>query len=194
MPLLDHTDYQRQTSTTLDSAGQTKANFLAASIISWAQRRVGFTFARSTKVDTFDGGERYYQLTCPVNVANVAVTVYNNVSGLYEAYASPTTVRATATGALDFGGAVPRGFQSVRVSYTAGWTDIEFRATDLHQALAEMLAAKFDAADTTGEPGLRRVVVGSYTEEYDTSGAGGGGDIPAGIMEVVDSYRPVFVF
>ncbi len=105
------------------------------------------------------------------------------------------TVRFTSRGEVDFGSFLTRGFQNVRVSYTAGWTDLEFRATDLHQALTELLVAKFDAADS-GEGGsaLKRVVVGPYTEEYDTSSGSSQTDIPAGITEVVDSYRPVFVF
>ncbi len=195
MALLDYTDYEKQANKTLSSPdGINLANKLAAGVLSWAERRVGFTFAQGTRTDTFDGGARYYHLSCPINVSGVTVTLYNSVSGIYEAYASPATVRFTSRGEVDFGSFLMRGFQNVRVSYTAGWTDLEFRATDLHQALAELLVAKFAPVNPEGDGKLKRVVVGPYTEEYDTSSGSSNTDMPAGIKEVVDSYRPVLVF
>ncbi len=196
MALLDYTDYEKQANKTLSNPdGINLANKLAAGVLSWAERRVGFAFARGTRIDTFDGGQRYYQLSCPINVSGVTVTLYNSVSGVYEAYAYPATVRFSSRGEVDFGSFLTRGFQAVRISYTAGWTDLEFRATDLHQALTELLVAKFDAADSGGGgAALKRVVVGPYTEEYDTASGSSQTDMPAGITEVVDSYRPVLVF
>ncbi len=195
MALLDYTDYEKQANKNLSSPdGIALANKLASGVLSWAERRVGFAFARGTRTDIFDGGSRHYYLSCPINVADVAVTLYNSVSGLYEAYAYPTAVRFSGRGEVDFGSFLTRGFQNVRVSYTAGWTDAEFRATDLHQALAELLVTKFAPVNPEGDGRLKRVVVGPYTEEYDTSSNSSDTDMPAGITEVVDSYRPVLVF
>ncbi|MDP9469056.1 MAG: hypothetical protein M3Q71_00095 [Chloroflexota bacterium] len=187
MSLLDYTDLERQKNVTLTVTGQDLANKIAKGIVSWAERRSGYSFAAGPRVDTFSEGGRVFYLKTPVNVSGVSVSIYNSLSGAYDAY--PYGVRASDTGEVRLDSPVSAGFQAVRVSYTAGWTDVQFRDTALHGALAELLVQKFDASQS-GSQTLKAMAVGSYREEYALQSQ----EIPADVMEVVDSYRRVVVF
>ncbi|MDP9367571.1 MAG: hypothetical protein M3Q03_04730 [Chloroflexota bacterium] len=188
MALLDFTDLERQKNVTLTIPnGQELANKIAKGIVSWAERRSGYSFAAGPRTDYFDQGGSVFQLKTPVNVSGVSVALYNSLSGAYDAY--PYGVRASVTGEVRLDSPVSAGFQAVRISYTAGWTDLQFRDTALHGALSELLAQKFDATQS-GSQTLKSVSVGSYREEYALQSQ----EIPADVMEVVDSYRRVVVF
>ncbi len=187
MALLDHTDLERQKNVTLTVTGQDLANKIAKGIVSWAERRSGYSFAAGPRTDYFDEGGSVFQLKTPVNVSGVNVALYNSGTAAYDAY--PYSVRASDTGEVRLAYPVSAGFQVVRVSYTAGWTDLQFRETALHGALAELLVQKFDAAHN-GSQTLKAVSVGSYKEEYALQSQ----EIPADVMEVVDSYHRVVVF
>lgn len=183
MALLDHTDYTTQANKTLTADGQALANKIATAILAWAERRVGYGFATGPRSDSFSDGGSLFWLSAPANVSSVTVSTYNSVTDGYDAY--PYGVRSTADGIVKLDVGVTAGFQLVRVSYTAGWSEADFRNTDLHQALTELLVQKFDAAESGGQQ-LKRVSSASYTEEYALQPR----DVPADIQEVVDGYRP----
>ncbi len=187
MALLDHTDLERQKNVTLTVTGQDLATKIAKGIVSWAERRSGYSFAAGPRTDYFSQGGDLFYLSTPVNVTGVSASVFNSATGLYDPY--PYAVTASEGGAVHLAVPVRTVHRGLKVDYTAGWSDLDFRATALHQALAELLAQKFDAAQS-GSQTLKAVSVGSYKEEYALQSQ----EIPADVMEVVDAYRRVVVF
>ncbi len=145
MALLDHTDLEKQKNIELtDPNGRELANKLANSILSWAERRLGYPLRSGTKTEYFDGGTKRLYLGNGVNITNVAVSLWDGST--YQPYTG--SVR-TSGNVIELGSTPASGLNRVEVTYEAGYSEADFRTTDLHQALTELLALKFDSAQTS---------------------------------------------
>lgn len=193
MALISTSDIESQINADLtDPNGQALAQTLINAALQWAQSRCGYTFAKGSMTDLFDGGVSLFFLktAAPVDTSVAAtVEVYNPTLEEYEAYTG--TVRLSSDGQVQLSTCPAEGFKAVKITYTAGWSQAEF-PSDLKQALVELVARKFNAAQS-GDQQLRRVTSGAYTEEYTTSNETALTDVPADIQEVVDRYRRVVV-
>ena len=182
MALLDSTDLQRQKNITLTSDGVTLANAIANGILKWAERHCHRTFAKGSATEYFspESNYNYFQVRQIPLDTGVAVTIkeYNPSTNTYDDYTG--TVRAFDTGEIQTSSCLASGFKAVQIAYTGGYTALP---DDLKQALTELLAQKWDAASEGGKT-VTEVSSGAYTEKYAITDR----DIPADILEVVDSY------
>jgi len=187
MALLNWTDYEQQTNTTLqDPDGRALADSMAASILAWSARycnRLGWAYGTYTEaISPPDALTTAYLSALPVDTTQpVTIATYNYATNLYDAYTG--TYRVNPRGVLTTGYYLSAGFESARIAYTGGYTDTTFPA-DLKQALADLLVQRFNNA-TTGGQTVSSVRAGDYSETYDLKGM----DIPGDTMEVLDSYR-----
>lgn len=189
MPLLDYTDYERQTNTTLPTAERTLANTIADALLQWSARychRAGW--AKTTYTEVFspsEYGDQFYVSALPLDTTQaVSVSTYNSTSGLYDTYTG--TIRKNAAGVITTADYQPYGYEAVKVTYTGGYTTLP---DDLKQALTELLVQRFNDADSGGKV-LTEVKAIDYTEKYELSGT----TAVADPMEVLDSYRLPVVF
>lgn len=186
MAFLDYTDLERESNITLtDPEGRALADKKATATLAWAARRIGYTIAQGTVADTFTEGGKTFYLSNPTNPAISTVQTYNETTDTYETY--PYSYRLNGRkltleiGLIDCA--------ELKVTYTAGWSEAQFKATDLHQALCELLSKEFHEAQSDGKV-IKRVSAGGYSEEYETASTKTNLDsVPADILEVVDSYR-----
>lgn len=185
MALLNFTDYEAQTNSTLsDPDGRTLADTLAASILAWSARycnRLGWAKQAYTEaLSPTDPLDTFYLSALPLDPTQpVTVSTYNYGTNLYDAYTG--IVRASSAGIVRTNNTLYSGFGAVQVAYTGGYIDLPF---DLKQALTELLVQKFDNA-TSGGKAVSSVRAIDYSETYDLSGK----DIPGDTMEILDSYR-----
>jgi len=192
MPLLDWTDYEAQTNSTLsDPEGRALADSLAASILAWSARycnRLGWSYGTYTESLSPDcATDTFYASALPLDTAQaVTVTTYNYSSNAYDPYTG--LVRANSNGKVVTYNSLYSGFGAVQIAYTGGYTDNTFPA-DLKQALTDLLVQRFNSA-TSGGQTVSSVRAGDYSETYDLKSA----DIPGDTMEVLDSYRLPVVY
>lgn len=187
---LDYTDLEREANITLtDPEGQALANKKAAAILAWAARRIGYMIEQDTITDVFAGSGKSFYLSNPTNPTILTVETYNTLTDLYETY--PYAHRLNGRKLI-----LPYSltdYAELKVTYTAGWTEEQFRDTDLHQALCELLSKELHAATSDGQV-LKRVSADGYSEEYETASFKTNLDsVPGDILEVVDSYRRAWV-
>lgn len=190
--LLDYTDFERQTNSSLsDPEGRNLANAIANAILAWSARYCNrLTWAYGTQTEYFspdDYATQFYVSALPVDTAQtVSVATYDAATTVYNAYTG--TVRSRANGTITTASYQFYGIESVRINYTGGYIDNTF-PLDLKQALTDLLVQRFTAASEGGKT-LTRVTVGRYIEEYTPTSA----DVPMNILEVLDSYRLPTVF
>ncbi len=190
--LLDYTDYERQTNSSLsDPDGRNLANAIANAILAWSARYCNrLTWAYGTQTEYFspdDYATQFYVSALPVDTAQtVGVATYDAANTAYNAYTG--TVRSRANGTITTASFQFYGIESVRINYTGGYIDNTF-PLDLKQALTDLLVQRFNDAMSGGKV-VSSVKAIDYQETYDLKGA----DIPGDAMEVLDSYRLPVVY
>ena len=183
--LLSWVDYENQTNSTLsDLDGRAFANRIAESLLAWSARycnRLGWEY--DTYAETFSPDEylsTFYVSALPLDpTQSVTVATFNDASDSYDSYTG--TVRKNATGTIKTTDSLGYGYESVRVSYTGGYTELP---EDLKQALTELLVQKVNDAINGGMT-VSEVRAIDYSEKYTLNTA----EMPADAMEVLDSYR-----
>lgn len=218
MALLTYPDLQEALNIDLtDPNGQTIATSLISAAVSQVEKALGYPLEQSSVTEYFDGSSNQLWLSTAAPVSELVLDIYNATSQAYDTL--PATFVRHAGGSQVFTTAsLPSGFQSVRATYTTGWTSATF-PSDLRRALIDLVALKLQEvtnyASNPDDPAgngsgvgagtLRKVSAGSYTEEYVSGQSEAlwkakaeqlsrtiGSSLPSGIQEVVARYRVPF--
>lgn len=218
MPLLTYDDIQVSLNIDLtDSNSQAAATTLIAAAVAHISNQVGYPIEQASQTVYFDGEFNRLWLPTKAPVSSLAVATYNTLTNTYDDI-SAEYVRHQGTADVLVATSLPCGFQSVRASYTTGWTD-ETLPEDLRQALIEIVGLKLQeftnyssdptgAASSSGDSssvptgGLKKYTSGSYSEEYSDAESQArwkaklsqlsrsiGDNLPDGIAAVIDLYR-----
>jgi hypothetical protein len=194
--------------------GQTLATSLIAAAVAYVENALGFPLESITQTKYFNGEFNHFWLPTGAPVTNLVMATHNSTTQSYD----PIDAQYIRTSGNEvfISLSLPHGFQTVRATYTNGWSAATLPA-DLKQALIDLVGLKLQevtnyssnpddptGAGTSPDTGaLKKVTSGSYTEEYASSGAEAAwkaktaqlsrtiGDAPpAGVQEVVRRYRP----
>jgi hypothetical protein len=219
--LFTATDISNERNLNLTSDGTAITDTLIPAVTDWASRIVGYAVEQAEQTAYFDDGHQTLFLPTGGPVTAVSLATFNDDSSDYDAV-EDSAVRFSSAGAVRCSMSLPYGFQAVRATYTAGWTD-QTVPGDLRGALMDLVlvklqqinnltditaeAASTDSGDQSAtESGpLKRVVSLGYTEEYDTSRSAAiwkaqaeqlarsvGDDVPPAILAVVLQYQRPF--
>lgn len=217
MALLTYNDIQEALNIDLTSPnGQSLATSLIAAAVSYAEQVVGFPLEAATVTEYFDGESNRLWLNTSAPVSNLTLAQYNSITRSYDDIDSlylrhsGNEVYSSYT--------LPSGFQSVRATYTTGWTTATVPG-DLKRALIDLVGLKLQevtnfssnpddptGAGTSPDVGaLKRVSSGAYSEEYSSTGSEVmwkakaaqlsrtiGDGVPAGMQEMLARYRQPF--
>jgi hypothetical protein len=196
--------------------GQTLATSLIASATAYVENALGFPLEETTQTKYFNGEFNHLWLPTGAPVSDLVIDTYNSNTRSYDTM-DAQYIRNSGNEVF-ISSTLPQGFQTVRASYTTGWTAATLPA-DLKQALINLVGLKLQEVtnyssnpdDPTGDGSgvatgaLKKVSSGAYTEEYGSTGADTawkakaaqlsrsiGDGFPAGIQEVVERYRQPF--
>lgn len=143
---LDHIQDERNIDLTTPE-GQTVATALIPAVIAWAEGRIGYPLEQSTRTEYLGDGASHFWLAPRKGVSNVVLA-----SKSYGAYSnlSADAYEFSDTGEVEVYATLPTGMKSVRVTYTAGWTQDTFKtgAADLRSALLDLIALKLQAINS----------------------------------------------
>lgn len=184
MPLLNYTDYEAETNSSLsDPEGRDFADRKAAAILAWSARycnRLGWQKDSYTEVFSPEDFTRTFYLTAlPLDPSQpVTVGTYSAASDSYTTYTGPVRKGASMVKTAD---SLGHGPDSVQVSYTGGYDELP---PDLKQALTSILVQQVNDAMNGGQV-VSEVKSLDYSEKYELSRA----NIPGDALEVLDSYR-----
>jgi hypothetical protein len=213
--LLTYDDIQSALNIDLtDPNGQALATSLIAAAVAYVENALGYSLEEAETTEYFDGEFNRLWLNTTAPVSTVTLAQYNSITSAYDDIDS-LYVRTNGNQVYT-SLSLPHGFQSVRATYTTGWT-AETLPADLKQALIDLVGIKLQEVtnyssnpdDPTGDGtdatigALKKVSSGSYTEEYGSAGNEAvwkaktaqlsrsiGDAVPSGIQEVVSRYRP----
>lgn len=214
MALLTYLDIQAALNIDLtDPNGQALATSLIGSAVAYVETLLGFPLEETTQTKYFNGEFNHLWLPTAAPVSGLVIATYNSSTQLYDTVNS--LYLRTSGKEVFISTSLPYGFQTVRATYTTGWTAATLPA-DLKQALIDLVGLKLQevtnyssntddptGAGTSPDTGaLKKVTSGAYTEEYASSGAEAawkaktaqlsrtiGDALPAGVQEVVRRYQ-----
>lgn len=222
MPLLLPEDLQATLNIDLtDPNGQALATSLIATSTTFVSKYLGYPLEQSSQTTFFDGEFNRLWLPTGAPVSSLIMATYNSLTDEYETI-DAAYVRNQGTAEVFVTTSLSNGFQSVKASYTTGWTS-ETLPEDLRQALIDMVGLKLQAVTnyssdpsevaasesegSSGVPtgGLKKYSSGNYSEEYSDAESQArwkaktaqlsrtiGDSLPAEIQEVLDRYRQSF--
>lgn len=190
------------------------ATELIAAVQETAESLIGYPLEANAYVDIFDGGLTTYVLRTLAPIAgSVAAEAYDSYT---DTWSDPLiSHRLTKSNIVRFVRNTPKGYDNLRLTYSAGW-DADTLPKDLRDAMLDLVGLKlqavanFSSTDTTASSdeaptmgALKRVrTADGYWEEYDSSEADAywkakgeqlallaGAPIPPAILEVFSRYR-----
>lgn len=216
MALLTPEDIQASLNIDLTTPnGQTLATKLIASAVAYVEQELGYPLEARTQTTYFDGEYPRMWLPTVAPVSDLTMAAYNHATGSYDAISSQFVRQSGNEVVLSV--VARRGFQSLRATYTTGWTTATLPA-DLRQALIDLVGLKIqEVTNYSSDPdnpngdgsapatSLKRVTSGAYTEEYGSTGSevmwkaklsqlsrSIGEAVPMSIQKVVERYRVPF--
>jgi hypothetical protein len=218
MPLLEPSDIQDALNIDLtDPNGQALAESLIASATAFVSTLLGYPLEQAEVVESFNGEYSHLWLATGAPVSNLVMASYNSQTKVYDTVESQYI--RTSGNEVYIDACLPHGFQTVRATYTTGWTS-ETLPQDLRQALIDLVGLKLQevtnfssdpaSTDSSGEDDvvtgqLKKIQSLNYTEEYATTGSDAmwkaktaqlsrtiGDSLPMGIQAVIDQYRKPF--
>jgi len=144
---------------------------------------LGFPLEETAQTTYFDGETNRLWLPTGAPVSNLVLSAHNTITGAYDPI-NALYLRHSGTSEVYTSLSLPRGFQSVRATYTTGWTAATLPA-DLKQALIDLVGLKLQAVtnfssnpdDPAGDGSgaatgaLKRVSSGAFSEEYGSTGS-----------------------
>ena len=218
MSLFTYTDLQPRLNIDLsDPDGQTLAATLIGAVQGWASQVLDFPVEEAETTEYFEDGQNRLWLNTGAPVSELTIQIRGSVTSSYETISSDY-VHNSGNQDVYVSVALPSGFQSVRATYTTGWTSTTVPA-ELKDALIELVGLKLQevtnfssnpddpAGDDSGPAtgALKRVEAVDYTEEYVTTNYEAqwkakakqlsrtiGDDVPAHILETITRYRRPF--
>lgn len=221
MALLTPEDIQAALNIDLtDPNGQALATSLIVSAVAFVETALGYPIEQRQQVTYFDGEYPHVWLPTGAPVSDVVIASYNLSTQNHDDIQSQY-FRNTGTNEVYVSIGLPHGFQSVRATYTTGWTP-ETLPADLKQVLIDLVGLKLqevtnysssspgstsEVTDASSTPtgGLKKFSAGSYSEEYSTAESDAywknksaqlsmsiGDSAPTGIMNIIERYKRPF--
>lgn len=141
MALLTPEDIQAALNIDLSTPnGQTLATSLIAAAVAYVEQAVGYPLEEAETVTYFDGDDYRLWLPTSAPVNNLVLSTHNSITGAYDPI-DAFYIRHSGTSEVYTSLSLPRGFQSVRATYTTGWTAATLPA-GLKQALIDLVGLK----------------------------------------------------
>lgn len=120
--------------------GQTLATSLIAAAVASVEQMLGFPLEESSQTTYFDGETNRLWLPTGAPVGNLVLSTHNSITGAYDPI-NALYIRHTGSSEVYTSLSLPHGFQSVRTTYTTGWTAATLPAY-LKQALIDLVGLK----------------------------------------------------
>lgn len=185
MTFIGNSDLEQYLNIDVDASWESWVAILATAIQTEAERVTGYEFTKHVHTTFVDGGQQRVWLPVPAKAIDltepVTITVYNDLTGLYDPYPYLPLPKVLRDGSITLNG-LGYGPEAVQIDYAVGWDSSTF-PKDLKQALVELLAAKWSvatAASTAANSGsddaeatVKSISIGSLRKEFLVTDASG---------------------